>query len=75
MVCDGVDLNWVTLCLSRQPEGGDSAEGVGRGRSFFWASRLPKEMGTVKKSLGLWQMVISFQNCLRWIIKELINFS
>ena len=27
MVCDGVDLKWVTLCLSRRPEGGGSGAG------------------------------------------------
>lgn len=61
MVCEGGYLK----CLSSWPEGEESAEGVGRSRDVLQASKLPREMGTVKKLLGLWQIVIRFQNLLR----------
>lgn len=68
MVCDRVDLKWVTLCLSRQPKG----RGYNRrsGEKLLPASKLPKEMGTAKKSLGLWWIMISFQNLLRGSYKS-----
>ena len=43
MVCDGVDLKWVALCLSRQPKGGGSGEGEwGQAEAFSRLQSYPR---------------------------------
>lgn len=53
--------------------GRESAGGVRRSRRFSQATKFLKETGPLRKLLGLWQIVIGFQNLLR-VIQELINF-
>lgn len=73
MVCDGVDLKWVTPCLSRQPKGrGCIRRG---GEKLLLGFQVIQGDGDSKEITRIVVDRDQFPESSQEIIQELINFS